>query len=68
MAVSALFSVARGSDISPRELAAAGFTMQEGKFCPANFEEVKQRLGDRFIVNDESTPLETVFGFYAWPY
>ncbi len=68
MAVSALFSVARGSKISPRELAAAGFTMQEGKFYPATFEEVKQRLSDDFIVTDESTPLKTVFGFYAWPY
>lgn len=68
MAVSALFSVARGSVISPRELAAAGFIMCGGKFYPATFEEVKQRLGDRFIVNDESTPLETVFGFYACPY
>ncbi|WP_157943144.1 hypothetical protein [Vibrio lentus] len=30
----ALFSVARGSDISPPELANAGFMMREGRFYP----------------------------------
>ncbi|EIA1590158.1 hypothetical protein LQM11_004417 [Vibrio parahaemolyticus] len=61
------FNVAKGSDIRPYELANAGFEMQDFKFFPADFEEVKARLSD-FIVTDESTTLDKVFRFERLPY
>ncbi|ELB2132138.1 hypothetical protein QNZ93_004603 [Vibrio parahaemolyticus] len=62
-----VFNVAKGSDIRPYELANAGFEMQDFKFFPADFEEVKARLSD-FIVTDESTTLDKVFRFERLPY
>lgn len=64
---SSLFRVAKGSDIRPYELANAGFEMQDWKFFPADFEEVKARLSD-FIVTEESTTFDKVFRFERLPY
>ncbi|QQD06595.1 hypothetical protein [Vibrio parahaemolyticus] len=62
-----LFRVAKGSDIRPYELANAGFEMQDFKFFPADFEEVRKRLSD-FVVTDESTAYDKVFRFERLPY
>ncbi|HHY0571743.1 TPA: hypothetical protein ACVU5J_003976 [Vibrio parahaemolyticus] len=62
-----LFRVAKGSDIRPYELADAGFEMQDFKFFPADFEEVRKRLCD-FLVTDESTAFDTVFRFERLPF
>lgn len=64
---SSLFRVAKGSDIRPYELANAGFEMQDFKFFPADFEEVRKRLSD-FVVTDESTAYDKVFRFERLPY
>lgn len=60
----ALFSVARGSDISPPELANAGFMMREGRFYPVeDIEVIQQRLSHDFMVWDESTPFVNTLRF-----
>ncbi len=59
----ALFTVAKGSDISPRELANAGFLMVDGQFYPADIKQIQQRLSHDFMVWEESTPFMTVFRF-----
>lgn len=59
----ALFTVAKGSDISPRELANAGFLMVDGQFYPADIKQIQQRLSHDFMVWEESTPFITVFRF-----
>ncbi len=61
------FNVAKGSDIRPYELADAGFEMQDFKFFPADFEEVRKRLCD-FLVTDESTAFGKVFRFERLPF
>ncbi|MFZ3538390.1 hypothetical protein LCS78_28045, partial [Vibrio harveyi] len=62
------FTVAQNSNITPEQLKAAGFTMRDFKFYPSDFEEVKKRLCNDFIVCDESTPTQAVFGFYHYPF
>ena len=61
------FNVAKGSDIRPYELADAGFEMQDFKFFPADFAEVRKRLCD-FLVTDESTAHDKVYRFERLPF
>ncbi|EJE8675713.1 hypothetical protein M5236_004428 [Vibrio parahaemolyticus] len=61
------FRVAKGSNIRPYELAEAGIEMQDFKFFPADFEEVRERLSD-FVVTDESTAFDKVYRFDRLPF
>lgn len=62
------FKIAKDSDITPQQLIEAGFVMCDFKFYPSNFEEVKNCLSNDFVVCDESTPTQAVFGFYHYPF
>ncbi len=62
------FKIAKDSDITPQQLIEAGFVMCDFKFYPSSFEEVKNHLSKDFIVCDESTPTQAVFGFYYYPF
>ncbi|HHY0497210.1 hypothetical protein JL857_20790 [Vibrio parahaemolyticus] len=62
------FKIAKGSDITPQQLIEAGFVMCGFKFYPSGFEDVKKCLWRDFVVCDESTPTQAVFGFYHYPF
>lgn len=62
------FKVAKDSDITPQQLIEAGFVMRDFKFYPSDFEEVKKRLMEDFIVFDESTSNQAVFSFHYYPF
>ncbi|WP_455292657.1 hypothetical protein [Vibrio parahaemolyticus] len=62
------FKIAKDSDITPPQLIKAGFVMCDFKFYPSSFEEVKNHLSKDFIVCDESTSTQAVFGFYHYPF
>ncbi|ELY5142026.1 TPA: hypothetical protein I7264_03130 [Vibrio parahaemolyticus] len=66
-AASQYFHVAIGSSISPRELHDAGFEMQDFKFLHTNFEDVKARLRDFFVV-DESNHFQIIYRFERLPF
>ena len=61
------FSVAKGSDITPPELARAGIKMLDHRFYPNDIELVKNLLTD-YIVWDESTDTRSIFRFERAPY
>ncbi|EGQ8101907.1 hypothetical protein MW344_003738 [Vibrio parahaemolyticus] len=62
------FKIAKDSDITPQQLIKAGFVMCDFKFYPSSFEEVKNHLSKDFVVCDESTSTQAVFGFYHYPF
>jgi hypothetical protein len=66
-AASQYFQVALGSSILPRELYDAGFEMQNFKFLHSNFEDVKARLRNFYVV-DESNHFQNIYRFERLPF
>ncbi|HHP0472859.1 TPA: hypothetical protein ACRZ6V_005334 [Vibrio harveyi] len=61
------FSVAKGSSVTPQDLKAAGFEMNNFRFYPSSFEEVTKRLKG-FWVTNESTVFKNVYRIEKLPY
>ncbi len=61
------FSVAKGSFVTPQDLKAAGFEMNNFRFYPSDFEEVTKRLNG-FWVTNESTAFKNVYRIEILPY
>ena len=71
------FTVAKGSEISPQELAKSGLIMKDFKYHPHNIEAVKEMIFKQFasrsiqtnfIVIDESTFLNRIYRFIKCPF
>ena len=61
------FTIAKGSDISPEDLKAAGFTMRDFKFYPSSLLEIKKRLPS-FVVLDLSKGEQCIYSFDRCPF
>ncbi|HDM8209291.1 TPA: hypothetical protein P0E34_004535 [Vibrio campbellii] len=61
------FAIATGSDISPKDLKEAGFTMRDFKFYPSSLPEIKKRLPS-FVVLDLSKSNERIYSFDRCPF
>lgn len=61
------FKIAGNSDITPAELAKAGFTMKDFRFYPAiSLDELKRAFPDFWV--SESSPTCTTFRFDRLPF